>query len=1006
MPAGPLDNLEEAIRKLQDLYDDPDIVIPASQLPEKENPYKAFEDRNPMAGGGMLVKPGFGGTRQGYAGDKSLKPGEKKTIGIGKEPGIFKISTRASDKIKYVISYTDNDGNRKKFMSTESFKNITEAKKARNKKITSLEKELNIPEGKLLDETYTTRRKNIMLLPKNKKNYITLTELRNLLGPGSEDMRAMGGSKDTVVARASAKLLDQTKITTKDGANYFFYKKPTDKQLNLLKTYIDARPIRKDMFERIQNLQKDKYTAKIVKDGKLPMNADGVLDKKFLKHVSDNYETLDKYVHGLVRYTQALDGQTIIGLNDPILSDGKFKTNKKLASNIVNTFLETPRGSSNASQNTIRKAVYKAAMNDITNELGNTETTFENFKNQIRQKINNDFKLKGKGIEIDELIGVSTSFRNKTAPYAVFTQFVDKQLNQGILKDYQKVVSNYTAQLKNEINKNSKFVNGKWQHSKKAKDIVNNFNTNIIPNLKNIDQLKGTNVSLPELTLGSPTDKTLGGTKGRLNQLENMGLNFREFYRQEGFGYKMPEGVVTQKEILDVKKGSPLYKKLMKFCPTKNGGEAGVCTLEEAMDGLVSESKQLKSGNMNEAQAKRTAQKIRAVTRVGTGSTLMGLLGPYGVAGEVVIDGAFMANNMLDGGDTYKEALSKSLIKYAMPKDARERLEKETDLNTMILGSDTKGLAADYVDALKKNEDLQQKYQNYLKVNQEDTSSLQDPYSSGTNPMFSTGDKNRALRELMEALERSDPTYGKNIYDVMKFGSPEQQAFAAKQEVFDAEKMQRRMDYDRKILGPLKDLFGTGFYSPEQLKQLELKADRDTKAIGESQYGMPPSQSSALQRFGDVAQLGVANLAKGGRAGYKTGSVRKGVLSLIDDSLKKTPKDTTTRLDKLIKETLDEDFLDKKDAIIDTLNAKIAKERKNYPYNVRVFEEPSQLDFYDAITKSNFRTKTGPFFDYQKRKNKAGGGLLKQAGDRSGPPPESGPNSQGLQGLLNRVKKT
>jgi len=58
---GPLDNLEEAIRELQDLYDDPDIVIPASQLPEKENPYKDFEDRNPMAGGGTIA----GGNIQG-----------------------------------------------------------------------------------------------------------------------------------------------------------------------------------------------------------------------------------------------------------------------------------------------------------------------------------------------------------------------------------------------------------------------------------------------------------------------------------------------------------------------------------------------------------------------------------------------------------------------------------------------------------------------------------------------------------------------------------------------------------------------------------------------------------------------------------------------------------------------------------------------------------------------------------------------------------------------------
>jgi len=123
--------------------------------------------------------------------------------------------------------------------------------------------------------------------------------------------------------------------------------------------------------------------------------------------------------------------------------------------------------------------------------------------------------------------------------------------------------------------------------------------------------------------------------------------------------------------------------------------------------------------------------------------------------------------------------------------------------------------------------------------------------------------------------------------------------------------------------------------------------------------------------------------AKGGRAGFKSGALRKGIQALIDKSVKSTPKDTTPDLDALIKKALDEDFFDKKDRIVDTLNAKIARERKNFPYNQQVFEEPSQLDFYDAITKSNFKTKTGPFFDYQKRKNKAGGGLLKQAGDRS-----------------------
>ena len=96
----------------------------------------------------------------------------------------------------------------------------------------------------------------------------------------------------------------------------------------------------------------------------------------FLQHVQEKYGSLDKYVHGLVRYTQALDGQTIYGLNDPILSDGKFKTNKKLANQIRNVFLELPAGTGNAHFNSIRKAVYGLAMSDIRKELGNKNTTF------------------------------------------------------------------------------------------------------------------------------------------------------------------------------------------------------------------------------------------------------------------------------------------------------------------------------------------------------------------------------------------------------------------------------------------------------------------------------------------------------------------------------------------------------------------------------------------------------------------------------------------------------
>jgi hypothetical protein len=161
-------------------------------------------------------------------------------------------------------------------------------------------------------------------------------------------------------------------------------------------------------------------------------------------------------------------------------------------------------------------------------------------------------------------------------------------------------------------------------------------------------------------------------------------------------------------------------------------------------------------------------------------------------------------------------------------------------------------------------------------------------------------------------------------------------------------------------------------------------------------------ESIREQQMQSIADAGgVANLAKGGRAGFKVGSLRKGIQALIDKSVKSTPKDTTSDLDALIKKTLDEDFFDKKDRIIDNINAKIARAREKGLDSEEIGK--GQIEFYDDITKSNFRTKTGPFFDRRKR---AGGGLLKQAGDRSGPPPESGPMSQGLQGLMKRVKKT
>jgi len=63
-------DIVKRIEDLMDLFDEGEVTT-ADQTQRPEDPYRDFNERNPMAGGGMLVQPGFGGTRQGYAGRKS-----------------------------------------------------------------------------------------------------------------------------------------------------------------------------------------------------------------------------------------------------------------------------------------------------------------------------------------------------------------------------------------------------------------------------------------------------------------------------------------------------------------------------------------------------------------------------------------------------------------------------------------------------------------------------------------------------------------------------------------------------------------------------------------------------------------------------------------------------------------------------------------------------------------------------------------------------------------------
>ena len=60
------------ISELMDLFDEGEVTT-ADKIERPEDPFRDFNERNPKAGGGMLVQPGFGGVRQGYRSDKFIR---------------------------------------------------------------------------------------------------------------------------------------------------------------------------------------------------------------------------------------------------------------------------------------------------------------------------------------------------------------------------------------------------------------------------------------------------------------------------------------------------------------------------------------------------------------------------------------------------------------------------------------------------------------------------------------------------------------------------------------------------------------------------------------------------------------------------------------------------------------------------------------------------------------------------------------------------------------------
>ena len=481
------------------------------------------------------------------------------------EKFIFKRSSPGTGLVKYTveIKIRDNDVLKKlygKDKITGTFDSLKEAQAFKNKTIPKLAKQAGVSAEYFLNPNKgITVLENVKSsLPAKYKNYISSAELEKILGVGPKALSKQGtGALDTSFTAAVKKLLNQ--VNAQDiakgapkGQPYYMYKNPTKEDLALLKKYtINSNVLegtgynyaKAPTVKVINALRRDPFFKNFIKDNKV-ITTEMLTDQnsnlnKFLKR---NNMNLHQFLNGTLRYAEALKGNFIINLNDPLLAENAIKTNKALSSKIYNTLEKSTKGKDMMSP--VKTAMYRAAMGDISDQLGNKTTTFENYKNALQKRVRQyGFKT---AKDVDEIIGVSASARNQLGPYAVFSRILDEDLNRGILKNYQRSLSVRTEKLRNAIATGTAAGD-----MREANNIVKKFRNEVyLPTQVKLKQAGQPTNILPELTLSRPTSKTLGGGKGRITELAKQGLDFEDFFEREKFGFKLPKGATTQKELL------------------------------------------------------------------------------------------------------------------------------------------------------------------------------------------------------------------------------------------------------------------------------------------------------------------------------------------------------------------------------------------------------------------------------------------------------------------------
>ena len=885
--------MKHLVRAKQKKPDLPEVFRASeAQIPEKTLTRDMFREaqerfKNAKAGGGMLVQPGFGGTRQGYAKDKR---------GFGSEKGA-------------------------------RFKSPSKNQLTQAELITLLEKELG-PE-------YKFKRGSLSGDPKSS---------------------VKGGQRVNYLQNMLKDLLDRKAIATRGEQVRFLFNKPNAQQLDFIKTFIDSPFLSQQTVRNMEILDK-KFGKKLSKaSGKKFFIKELTIDmaRKTLEDAGVKDVTTSKLARAMTRLAQQYQGRLF--RNQP-----NIKINKKAGNFIFKSFNELYQ------YHPWRQGSYEAVLDDIDAALGKKVGKISAFKTRFKEKM--QVRYPDRKFNFNEVFSISTSANRGSYPYAYFVDLTEDAMNKGALSSLQGKASIAEGKIQNNITKYRRTGNIKfYNEAVRVADVYNNTTRqNFLDSKKVLDYERkyGIKPNAYKIEIGSQrqvSDK-LNFAKNfyknsNLNKWKNMGIDIDAHSGQKGYvkafdTKTLPKNIVTAPElftkesvlretkIIDDKKLNEFFNKNKKLIAALGGGKCGRGLKNQGgriglQDGTPNVDacyknalERIRKGGVDftRAEAINFDKLTKGLRAVGASNIIK-----FGVLPEVLLEGALVADKMASEGDTFAQALRNSYL--AVPFQAmgvaKTYEEGEKDRILAAAPESQKGRILDAFsmqDKLNKKLELIGASEGFKKQIAAtdavsdgpfgyvgDTQDLQKRLSDARENLqdLSRGDLNRA-----ERLTTSSPL-DLNIQDQLT-----RDAFRSAVEKADADKASRI------LVSP-----GTGFGVDAQIRKRmkDIPINIDTA-------------KEDLKQTGDMFGIGYTPLG----------------LNQLFPAL----------------------GLQSREFGVDPVTGKYDQDRglQDYTNYLRT------LRFADTF-----------------RDEKAGGGIAKLAGVDSGPPPSSGPNSQGLQGLMKRVR--